>query len=203
MQGSWTCGPCDRLTIPSMLYFASKMILFDFLRRPEIDPVSTPPDLGYRTMLESRSVAHALEMLPLAHIYRETYTLSHPVASVVQATIVSMSMLIRSLDQEDSLHAFSELCPILIAGARRWKLWRGVMGTLRHTAMELGVTLPADIAAELHHAERDFWLSQEYKQYSSNYPNYALARDLIEDKIYGLEDLLEKWARLQFEDVEQ
>jgi hypothetical protein len=109
---------------------------------------------------------------------------------------VSLHILFNYLSTDPSLHAlFLELFRTLVESADRWRITQGLMRVIIGTAEAKGDdAVPKALREEMARIAEGVWKPRDHLHFSSQYPNYALAREKLET--VEMSDLLEKWAEM-------
>ncbi|KAJ5676242.1 hypothetical protein N7462_009139 [Penicillium macrosclerotiorum] len=89
---------------------------------------------------------------------------------------MSLSTLLKILDDDQDKDAFGDILTTLRALARRWKLAKGMLRLVQLTAVTQAVNLPAQ-AEVLRDLEIGFWGPDDHLWASSLHPNLALLTD--------------------------
>ena len=165
--------------------------------------------------LISRRDRHALLAAALLRDYRQTYGLKVTLPAIFQAQAAASFYLLLRLNtaagqekpvflsagdsvREDVTAAFEETFRCLLGSSTEVMVARGVLRMLIYTAMHLSIDLPQSAVSATQNMQ--VWQSSDIDRISSEYPNYAIARNARPGTEVRMESLLKRFERTAVSD---
>jgi hypothetical protein len=186
------------MVIHSMYYHNIIITMYAFLKNmPSDDTDNRAIEWEGRAQQICLSSAHAISQL----IETQQSQWGPDPGPVVNAHFITISLciLMENLENPESHVAFMGLCRNHVHFAKRWPLHRGTVRMVQLTAQRMKDPLPHDVVAHFRDFEERYWEPDNWRRFSSRYPNFAIAirqgaSDLPDD--LELDAFLEKWVNL-------
>ncbi|KAI9927032.1 hypothetical protein MW887_003413 [Aspergillus wentii] len=176
-------------------YYVGILTIFGFLK----NSAPTPGSAGSESPTRQLRISSALKVRELINIFCSQWRMEYFAQNFMQWAAVAAFTLLDDLSDRESSDAFIDLCIVIRSIGRRWLLSRGILRLIQLTATHHNIELPRESHSLFRDFQNDLWRTQDRKQFSSSYPNFAmtvLENDGHSVKDAELDQFLEKWDNL-------